>query len=61
MKTCEELLDRLLTHFYADMEEGIVWSYIEDTPLRDVDKELDLWLREYVKNKRNSIDSILNP
>ena len=49
----KNLLDRLLKHFYVSTEDELIWPYIEDTELRDIDEDLAYDLRIYIKKNNN--------
>ena len=45
------MLDKLLEHFYIDYDNKLQWSYIEDTPLDDLNQDLANSIKEYmIKN-----------
>lgn len=48
----EELLRRLLAHFYEQSGGGLAWSYRDDTTIREVDSSgLEEALMPYLKKK----------
>lgn len=49
----EQLLRRLLEHFYVSSYGGLEWTYIEGTTIREVaDDAFELALLPYLSNKK---------
>lgn len=62
----EELLKRLLEHFYVSRHGGLAWSYIEGTTIREVEgNDFELALLPYLRDKKatelREIHGALNP
>jgi hypothetical protein len=54
MLEAKELLLRLLNHFRVNTNNSLVYSYLEDTEMRDIDEDLNNELLEWAT--RNDAD-----
>jgi hypothetical protein len=51
--TAEELLKRLLNHFYVSSYGGLEWSYIEGTTIREIENdEFELTLMPFLDEEK---------